>query len=65
MLRILQVVGVIFVVLGALLFIAPLLLERLPSLERMPSIIIYVYRRNGFTFVTSPILIIISFIFLI
>ncbi|MEN3058685.1 MAG: hypothetical protein ABC579_05340 [Candidatus Methanosuratincola petrocarbonis] len=36
------------------------MLERLPSLERIPWIILYVYRSDGFVFVTSPILIIIS-----
>jgi hypothetical protein len=37
-----------------------LVLERLPSLESVPWILLYVYRRDGFVFVTSPILIIIS-----
>jgi len=60
MFRLLQVLGIMLMILGALLFIAPLLLERIPSLERIPWIILYVYRRDGFVFVTSPILIIIS-----
>jgi hypothetical protein len=49
-------------VLGALLFVAPLILEKMPSLESVPWIILYVYRSDGFVFVTSPILIIISII---
>jgi uncharacterized membrane protein len=56
----LQILGIILMVLGALLFVAPLVLERLPSLESVPWIFLYVYRRDGFVFVTSPILIIIS-----
>jgi uncharacterized membrane protein len=56
----LQILGIILMVLGALLFVAPLVLERLPSLESVPWILLYVYRRDGFVFVTSPILIIIS-----
>jgi len=55
-----QVLGVMLMVLGALLFVAPMVLERLPSLESVPWIILYVYRSDGFVFVTSPILIIIS-----
>jgi len=47
-------------ILGVLLFIAPLLLEQLTSLEKVPWIVLYVYHRDGFVFVTSPILIIIS-----
>jgi len=56
----LQILGIILMVLGALLFVAPLVLERLPSLESVPWVLLYVYRRDGFVFVTSPILIIIS-----
>jgi len=55
-----QVLGVMLMVLGALLFIAPIILEKMPSLESVPWIILYVYRSDGFVFVTSPILIIIS-----
>jgi len=54
--------GIILILLGVLLFIVPVLLERMPSLEKIPWILLYVYRSNGFTFVTSPILIIISII---
>jgi uncharacterized membrane protein len=56
----LQILGIILMVLGALLFVAPLVLERMPSLESVPWIFLYVYRRDGFVFVTSPILIIFS-----
>jgi len=52
--------GALLLVLGAILFILPMVLERLPSLEKVPWIILYVYRSDGFVFVTSPILIIIS-----
>jgi hypothetical protein len=55
-----QFFGIILMTLGILLFIAPVLLERMPSLEKVPWIILYVYRSDSFTFVTSPILIIIS-----
>jgi len=56
----LQILGIVLMVLGVLLFVAPLVLERMPSLESVPWILLYVYRRDGFVFVTSPILIIFS-----
>ena len=61
----LQLAGLVLVVLGALLFILPMILERMPSLEEIPWIFIYVYRSGNFTFVTSPILIIISLVSLV
>jgi uncharacterized membrane protein len=61
----LQVLGIVLIVLGILLFIAPLLLEKMPSLENIPWIILYVYRSDGFVFVTSPLMIIISILSLL
>jgi uncharacterized membrane protein len=61
----LQILGIVLMVLGALLFIAPIILERMPSLESVPWILLYIYRSDGFIFVTSPILIIISLISLL
>jgi uncharacterized membrane protein len=61
----LQILGIVLMVLGVLLFIAPMILERMPSLESVPWILLYVYRSDGFVFVTSPILIIISIISLL
>ncbi|MCD6538129.1 hypothetical protein J7L18_05905 [Candidatus Bathyarchaeota archaeon] len=55
-----QILGVILIVLGVLILIVPLLLEKLPSLEKIPCIILYVYRTDGFIFATSPILIIVG-----
>jgi len=55
-----QLLGVILIVLGVLILIVPLLLEKLPSLEKIPWIILYVYRTDGFIFATSPILIIVG-----
>lgn len=52
--------GIILIFLGILLFIAPILLDRMPNLEKIPWIIIYICRYDNFTFVTSPILIIIT-----
>jgi hypothetical protein len=52
-------------ILGVLLFIAPILLEQLPSLRNLPWILLYIYRRDGFVFVTSPLLLIISVVSLL
>ena len=65
MLHFIQFLGVVLIVLGVLFFIAPLLLEKMPSLERAPWIILYVYRTDGFIFATSPILIIVSIVSLL
>ena len=65
MVHFLQVLGIMSIVLGALLFIAPILLGKMPSLENIPWIILYVYRKDGFVFVTSPLLIMISIVSLL
>ncbi len=57
--------GWILIVLGALLVAIPYLTRVIPDLERVPWIILYVYRRDGFYFATSPILIIISLLSLL
>ena len=56
----LQLVGILCMLLGALLFLAPILLEQLPSLSNLPWILLYIYRQDGFVFITSPLLLIIS-----
>jgi len=55
MVWVLILVGVLFVVL-------PYLSRVIPGAERVPWFIIYVYRRDGFYFATSPLLILISLI---
>ena len=53
-----QMLGILFLILGLLFLAAPMLLRVAPSLENAPWYILYVYRRDDFVFVTSPILII-------
>lgn len=58
-----SIAGWIILITGALLVLLPMLAKYLPSaeeLEKVPPILLYAYRKDGFTFVTSPILIIIS-----
>ncbi|RLG46691.1 MAG: hypothetical protein DRO00_07845 [Thermoproteota archaeon] len=59
------ILGLFLMLLGAIFLLLPVILKYIPEIERLPSIIIYVYRRGNFFFVTSPILIIISLISLL
>ena len=61
----LQLVGILLMLLGALLFLTPILLEQLPSLSNLPWILLYIYLRDSFVFITSPLLLIISVISLL
>jgi len=54
--------GLLLIVSGLVLVLLPFIARHLPSLDRLPWIIVWVYRRDGFYFVTSPLLIIISLV---
>ena len=56
------VMGLILILSGIILVILPFIARHLPNLEKLPWILIWVYRKNGFYFVTSPLLIILSII---
>lgn len=60
-------IGLLFIVLGIIALLVPYILESGGKVfEAISPLILYVYRRDGFAFVTSPILIIVSiFIFLL
>ena len=57
--------GLILIVSGLLLVLLPFLARYLPSLDLVPWLLIWVYRRDGFIFVTSPLLILLSLLSLI
>jgi hypothetical protein len=57
--------GLILILSGLILVTLPFIARHLPSLEKMPWIIIWVYRKDGFYFVTSPLLIILSLVSII
>ncbi len=57
--------GLLLIAMGLILVALPFIARHMPSLERLPWIIVWVYRRDGFYFVTSPLLIIISIVSLI
>ena len=54
--------GIILIALGIILMALPLLGRYMPDLERLPWIIVWVYRWDGFYFATSPLLIIVSIV---
>lgn len=56
------ILGLLLIISGLLLVLLPFLARLMPSLEKLPWIILWVYRRDGFYFATSPLLIIISLI---
>lgn len=57
--------GLVLIVSGVILVALPLLARHLPSLERLPWILVWIYRRDGFYFITSPLLIIVSILSLV
>jgi drug/metabolite transporter (DMT)-like permease len=56
--------GILLILLGVV-FVALPYISRVIDVEKIPWIILYVYRRDGFTFTTSPILLILSALTLI
>ena len=59
------VMGLILILSGLVLVLLPIVARHIPSLDRMPWILVWVYRKDGFYFVTSPLLIIISLVSII
>lgn len=58
-----MILGLIMIIIGVALVALPLLFRFMPALERLeklPKILVYVYRSDNFYFITSPILIIIG-----
>lgn len=57
--------GWLLIAIGIVLVILPIIAKLIPSVDdlgRVPWIILFVYRRENFVFITSPILLIISVI---
>ena len=63
--RSLTTLGVILIASGIVLVALPILARYVPSLDNLPWFILWVYRKNGFYFATSPLLIIVSLVSLL
>jgi hypothetical protein len=59
------VMGLILILSGLVLVLLPIVARHIPSLDRLPWILVWVYRKDGFYFVTSPLLIILSLVSII
>lgn len=59
--------GALFILVGVALILIPVVVKLIPALElrRIPWFLLYVYRREGFFFATSPILILITILYLL
>lgn len=57
--------GLILILSGLVLVLLPIVARHIPSLDRLPWVLVWVYRKDGFYFVTSPLLIIISLVSII
>lgn len=59
-----SLLGITLILLGVV-FLAYPYIGRVIDVDKIPWIIIWVYRRDGFTFATSPILLLVSVISLL
>lgn len=59
-----SIVGIVFILIGIALVLLPIIGRLVPTidLERIPWLLLYVYKRDNFVFVTSPLLILLSII---
>lgn len=57
--------GWILILLGIIFVAMPYLARVIPNVDRIPWWILWVYRSDGFTFATSPLLIFISILSII
>jgi hypothetical protein len=57
-----SLMGWLLVIMGILFIIFPYIIKLIPSIEKLPWFIVFIYKRDGFYFVTSPILIFLSII---
>jgi len=61
----LVLMGLVFLIIGIALLSIPFLARLIPSDLKIPSFLLYVYRGDNFYFVTSPLLILISLVYLL
>jgi len=59
------ILGVFFLTLGIAFLVIPLLSRAIPPDTRIPNLFVYIYHKDNFYFVTSPLMILISFLSLL
>jgi hypothetical protein len=52
--------GLLLIASGVILVLLPVIARYIPSIDKIPWIILWVYKSDGFYFATSPLLIILS-----
>ena len=59
--------GLMFIFVGVVLVLIPVIVKLIPEVqvEKIPWFLLYVYRRDGFFFATSPLLIILALVSLL
>jgi hypothetical protein len=57
-----SVIGWFLIIMGIIFVTIPYLTKVIPNIERLPWFIIYVYKKDGFFFATSPLLIFLSIV---
>jgi hypothetical protein len=57
--------GMTLVLIGIVLILLPIIIRHIPTmdLEKVPWLLLYIYRKDGFFFATSPILIIVGIVY--
>jgi hypothetical protein len=60
-----SIMGWFLIIMGILFVALPYFARILPNPSKIPWYLLWVYRNNGFTFATSPILILISILSII
>jgi hypothetical protein len=63
--RSLTAFGIILILVGIAFVLIPIIIKVFPELdlERIPWFLLYVYKKDGFFFATSPVLIIIGIVY--
>ncbi len=63
--RSLTAFGVILILVGIAFVLIPIIIKLFPELdmERIPWFLLYIYKRDGFFFATSPLLIMIGVVY--
>ncbi|MCW3981955.1 MAG: hypothetical protein NWE81_02405 [Candidatus Bathyarchaeota archaeon] len=60
--KLLPLIGILLIVFGVILVTLPLITQLVPSVEKLPWIIVWIYEKIWAYFATSPLLIVTSLV---